>query len=452
MGKSCSKIILLILILAAWIVVTVRAKKTEEGIILTDAYKKQIMESAEWKKIFLHTENYPDILLEDLKRNPEMLEFVEGYNDVHKKSSEGLTFEERKKKVPLFIQWDKRWGYEPYGTSDIGISGCGPTCMAMVIYSLTRNTEATPLVLAQKSMNEGYYVDGIGTSWKFMREAALDYGVIASQFDMLGEQEMADRLKDGNLIICAMGPGDFYKFAIEDERMKMDNHILVVEDDAAIREGVRILLEGEGYIVQEAEDGYQCLKKVSDDIDLVILDIMMPGISGIKTCEEIRKISHVPVLFLTAKSQESDKLLGLMAGGDDYLVKPFSYAELLARVKALLRRYHVYSQTLQGEKTKEHWIEYGKVKVNTQCNEVFRNEKEISLREMEYRILLLMMENPKKVFSVKNLYESLWEEPFLYSSGNTVMVHIRRLRMKIEDDPQKPKMIQTVWGKGYRLG
>lgn len=213
MGKSCSKIILLIilliLILAAWIVVTVRAKKTEEGIILTDAYKKQIMESAEWKKIFLHTENYPDILLEDLKRNPEMLEFVEGYNDVHKKSSEGLTFEERKKKVPLFIQWDKRWGYEPYGTSDIGISGCGPTCMAMVIYSLTRNTEATPPVLAQKSMNEGYYVEGIGTSWKFMREAALDYGVIASQFDMLGEQEMADRLKDGNLIICAMGPGDF---------------------------------------------------------------------------------------------------------------------------------------------------------------------------------------------------------------------------------------------------
>ena len=134
---------------------------------------------------------------------------VEGYNDVHKKSSEGLTFEERKKKVPLFIQWDKRWGYEPYGTSDIGISGCGPTCMAMVIYSLNRNTEATPLVLAQKSMNEGYYVEGIGTSWKFMREAALDYGVIASQFDMLGEQEMTDRLKDGNLIICAMGPGDF---------------------------------------------------------------------------------------------------------------------------------------------------------------------------------------------------------------------------------------------------
>ena len=231
--------------------------------------------------------------------------------------------------------------------------------------------------------------------------------------------------------------------------------VLVAEDEESIREFIVINLTRSGYNVEQAENGAVALEKFSQDetgFDVAILDIMMPGISGIKTCEEIRKISHVPVLFLTAKSQESDKLLGLMAGGDDYLVKPFSYAELLARVKALLRRYHVYSQTLQGEKTKEHWIEYGKVKVNTQCNEVFRNEKEISLREMEYRILLLMMENPKKVFSVKNLYESLWEEPFLYSSGNTVMVHIRRLRMKIEDDPQKPKMIQTVWGKGYRLG
>jgi len=244
----------------------------------------------------------------------------------------------------------------------------------------------------------------------------------------------------------------FYGIAIEDERMKMDNHILVVEDDAAIREGVRILLEGEGYIVQEAEDGYQCLKKVSDDIDLVILDIMMPGISGIKTCEEIRKTSHVPVLFLTAKGQESDKLIGLMAGGDDYLVKPFSYAELLARVKALLRRYCVYSQPLNTGKKTEQWLEYGKLKLNTQYNEVYREGEEIHLREMEYRLLLLMMENPQKIFSVKNLYESLWEEPFLYSSGNTVMVHIRRLRTKIEDDPQKPEMIQTVWGKGYRFG
>lgn len=232
----------------------------------------------------------------------------------------------------------------------------------------------------------------------------------------------------------------------------MKNHILIVEDDEAIREGVRILLEGEGYTVQEAEDGFQCLKKLLAETDLIILDIMMPGISGIKTCEEIRKTSHVPVLFLTAKGQESDKLIGLMAGGDDYLVKPFSYAELLARVKVLLRRYCVYSQPLKTEKKTEQWLEYGKLKVNTQYNEVYREGEEIHLREMEYRLLLLMMENPQKIFSVKNLYESLWEEPFLYSSGNTVMVHIRRLRTKIEEDPQKPEMIQTVWGKGYRFG
>lgn len=235
----------------------------------------------------------------------------------------------------------------------------------------------------------------------------------------------------------------------------MENHILIVEDDASIREGVRILLEGEGYYVEEAEDGYQCIKKLSDNIDLVILDVMMPGISGIKTCGEIRKISHVPVLFLTAKGQESDKLIGLMAGGDDYLVKLFSYVELLARVKALLRRYHVYSQALNNNnssKEKREWIEHGGLRIHTQYNEVYRNGEEISLREMEYRLLLLLMENPQKIFSVKNLYESLWEEPFIYSSGNTVMVHIRRLRMKIEEDPQKPKVIQTVWGKGYRLG
>ena len=228
--------------------------------------------------------------------------------------------------------------------------------------------------------------------------------------------------------------------------------VLLIEDDADIREGVRILLESENYCVEEAENGKSGLELLSDETDLVILDIMMPGMSGLRTCEEIRKVSNVPVLFLTAKAQESDKLIGLMAGGDDYLVKPFSYAELLARVKALLRRYCVYSQPLNTGKKTEQWLEYGKLKLNTQYNEVYREGEEIHLREMEYRLLLLMMENPQKIFSVKNLYESLWEEPFLYSSGNTVMVHIRRLRTKIEEDPQKPEMIQTVWGKGYRFG
>ena len=122
-------------------------------------------------------------------------------------------------------------------------------------------------------------------------------------------------------------------------------NILIIEDDEDIREGVRILLEGEDYNVIEAENGRKGLQLLDDSIDLVILDIMMPGMSGLRTCEEIRKISYVPVLFLTAKTQESDKLIGLMAGGDDYLSKPFSYTELLGRVKALLRRYHIYKET-----------------------------------------------------------------------------------------------------------
>lgn len=124
--------------------------------------------------------------------------------------------------------------------------------------------------------------------------------------------------------------------------------VLLVEDDADIREGVRILLESENYSVTEAENGRQGLEHLDENTDLVILDVMMPGLSGLRTCEEIRKVSNVPVLFLTAKAQESDKLIGLMAGGDDYLPKPFSYAELLGRVKALLRRYNVYMEEMSG--------------------------------------------------------------------------------------------------------
>lgn len=228
--------------------------------------------------------------------------------------------------------------------------------------------------------------------------------------------------------------------------------ILIVEDDDAIREGVRILLEGEGYYVKEAQNGHEGLKYLTDKINLVILDIMMPGISGIKTCEEVRKKSNVPVLFLTAKNQESDKLIGFMAGGDDYLVKPFSYVELLARVKVLLRRYCIYDRAAEPSGTDHsEWIERNEIRLNTKYNEVFLRNQEMNLTEMEYKLLLLMMKNPQKVFSVQNLYESVWEEPFLYTSGNTVMVHIRRLRKKIEADPQKPRLIQTVWGKGYRF-
>lgn len=225
--------------------------------------------------------------------------------------------------------------------------------------------------------------------------------------------------------------------------------ILLVEDDADIREGVRILLESEHYEVIEAPNGREGLKKLQEDTDLVILDVMMPGISGLKTCEEIRKVSYVPILFLTAKAQESDKLIGLMAGGDDYLAKPFSYAELLGRIKALLRRYHVY----QGKETgkESQWIESHEIKIDSGFNEVWVRGSKVELSEIEYRILLLLMQHPQKIFSAQNLYETIWEEPYFYSSNSTVMVHIRKLRVKIEEDPQEPKYIHTVWGKGYRF-
>ena len=227
--------------------------------------------------------------------------------------------------------------------------------------------------------------------------------------------------------------------------------ILIIEDDANIREGVRILLESENYQVTEAENGRRGLELLNSGTDLVILDIMMPGISGLRTCEEIRKVSYVPVLFLTAKSQESDKLIGLMAGGDDYLAKPFSYAELLGRVKALLRRYKVYRGSPEENQEQEEYLEAGAVRIHRKYNEVYVNGEEKELSDIEYKILLLMMEHPRKIFSAQNLYESVWEEPYFYNCNARVTVHIRKLRLKVEDDPQNPKWINTVWGKGYRF-
>lgn len=229
--------------------------------------------------------------------------------------------------------------------------------------------------------------------------------------------------------------------------------ILVIEDDADIREGVRILLESEGFLVDEAENGEIGLRKLSEDISLVILDIMMPGMPGIRVCEEIRKKSFVPILFLIAKAQESDKLLGLMAGGDDYLSKPFSYAELLGRVKAQVRRYTVYSNSPdepQGQERAEY-IESGGIRIHTVFNEVTVNGKTVELTDIEHHILLLMMQNKGKIFSAQNLYESIWNEPYFYNCNGTVMVHIRKLRVKIEANSQEPVYIKTVWGKGYRF-
>lgn len=229
--------------------------------------------------------------------------------------------------------------------------------------------------------------------------------------------------------------------------------VLVIEDDADIREGVRILLESEGYSVKEAENGGTGLRNLSEDTSLVILDIMMPGMSGLRVCEEIRKKSYVPILFLTAKAQESDKLLGLMAGGDDYLTKPFSYAELLGRVKAQIRRYTVYSSSPDKQMSDEEsgYIRSRGIEIHTRFNEVTVDGKTVELSDIEYHMLLLMMQHKGKIFSAQNLYESIWNEPYFYNCNRTVMVHIRKLRVKIEPDDQEPVYIKTVWGKGYRF-
>ncbi|OUQ40638.1 response regulator transcription factor [Faecalibacterium sp. An121] len=229
--------------------------------------------------------------------------------------------------------------------------------------------------------------------------------------------------------------------------------ILLVEDDPDIRDGVRILLAGEGYHILEAENGARALEVFGPEVDLVILDVMMPGMSGLRVCEELRKSSTVPILFLTAKSQESDKLLGLTAGGDDYLPKPFSFAELSARVKALLRRYCVYQGKAQaGVRVEEQMLCAGGVRLALDYNRVWVDGQAVDLTDTEYKILRLLMQNPRQIFPVQALYEKVWNEPYFYVSNGTVMVHIRNLRVKIEKDPQNPKRVCTVWGKGYHFG
>ena len=229
--------------------------------------------------------------------------------------------------------------------------------------------------------------------------------------------------------------------------------ILLVEDDPDIRDGVRILLAGEGYHILEAENGARALEVFGPEVDLVILDVMMPGMSGLRVCEKLRKSSTVPILFLTAKSQESDKLLGLTAGGDDYLPKPFSFAELSARVKALLRRYCVYQGKAQaGVRVEEQMLCAGGVRLALDYNRVWVDGQEVNLTDTEYKILRLLMQNPRQIFPVQALYEKVWNEPYFYVSNGTVMVHIRNLRVKIEKDPQNPKRVCTVWGKGYHFG
>uniref|UniRef100_UPI0006D13D93 response regulator n=1 Tax=Clostridium sp. NkU-1 TaxID=1095009 RepID=UPI0006D13D93 len=234
--------------------------------------------------------------------------------------------------------------------------------------------------------------------------------------------------------------------------MNISQQILVVDDDADIREVLRIHLENNGYSVWPAANGNDAVAAVTGnpDIDLIILDIMMPGLSGIDACTQIRRISSAPVLFLTAKSKESDKRLAYENGGDDYLVKPFSQAELLMKVRSLLRRYVVYKgkgAPLSGISE----IRLQDILIDTAGHFVYRENQKIELTDTEFQVLMYLVRNRGKAKDAQAIYEGVWNDKFLPSSTNTVMVHILKLRKKLELDFNNPAIIRTVWGKGYQI-
>ncbi len=227
-------------------------------------------------------------------------------------------------------------------------------------------------------------------------------------------------------------------------------NILIADDEKDIRGLVAICLKKEGYNVLEAENGQRAVELVKEnkDIDIIIMDIMMPGMSGVDACREIRKFSSVPVLFLTAKTQENDKNEAYDTGGDDFLSKPFPQNELSRKVKALIRRYNEYSGK---DETGEETLRIADVVVDTNKRVVFKGAEPIHLTEKEYALFCFMIKNRGITWSLTDLYENIWKEKYLPSSSNTVMVHILRLRQKIEDNPAHPEIIRTIYGKGYQI-
>ncbi len=226
--------------------------------------------------------------------------------------------------------------------------------------------------------------------------------------------------------------------------------ILIVDDEIEIRKVLRLLLENSGYEIVEAADGAKAVEAVREDptIDLCIMDIMMPAMNGVEAIKKIREFSTLPVLFLTARSLESDKEEAYSGGGDDYLVKPFSSRELLMKVEALTRRYNSYSAKARQSGEIALW---NGVILNTEMREVTKNGTVLDVRDKELDILIFLARNKGKVVSPRELYRAVWDEMPLASSNNTITVHILNLRRKLEDDPSSPKIIRTVWGKGYQI-
>jgi len=224
-------------------------------------------------------------------------------------------------------------------------------------------------------------------------------------------------------------------------------NLLICDDDRDIRNALKIYLSGEGYRIFEAENGADALEVISkNEIHLILMDIMMPKMDGVSATAKIRENSNAPVIFLSAKSEDSDKILGLTAGADDYITKPFNPLEVIARVKAQLRRYAYFG----GMEKKEDVITVGGIELDDEGKTVLLNGEQISLTPTEFDILRLFVKNPGKVFSSKEIYSAVWNNDPLGAEG-TIAVHIRHLREKLEIDPAKPRYLKVVWGKGYKL-
>ncbi|KAJ51803.1 DNA-binding response OmpR family regulator [Clostridium tetanomorphum] len=225
--------------------------------------------------------------------------------------------------------------------------------------------------------------------------------------------------------------------------------IIIVDDEKEIRDLIGIYLGNEGFKVLKAENGEEALQILEQQkVDLIILDIMMPKMDGIEACMKIREEKNMPIIMLSAKTEDMDKIWGLTAGADDYVTKPFNPLELIARVKSQLRRYKKFNVPV--ELKDENIIEIDELIINTATHEVSIGDKEVKLTPREFDILELLARNKGIVFSIEKIYERVWKEEF-FKSDNTVMVHIRKLREKVEDNPRKPKYIKTVWGVGYKV-
>lgn len=232
--------------------------------------------------------------------------------------------------------------------------------------------------------------------------------------------------------------------------MEEATSILVVDDDKEIADLVEIHLAGDGYTVYKAYNAKEGMKLLKEqDIKLAILDIMMPGTDGITMCKSIRENSAIPIIMLSAKSTDLDKIVGLGAGADDYVIKPFNPLELTARVKSQLRRYTTLNPKTQENSTSRE-IHLENITINKDNHKVVSYDRDVKLTPIEFDILYLLASNPGRVFGTEEIFEKVWNEK-MYEANNTVMVHIRRLREKIELDSRNARIIKTVWGVGYKI-